>query len=728
MASRQIKLEIVVDDKGTHQIVKVEREVERLAHASKRAGSSMERSFAFLKDMKGTLAAGLGGAGFAMMARDAVRVADSMTLLHNRLNLVGGDMEDLFKLATETHQSMEATATVYTRLARAVEDYGYTTKDVLDVTKALNQAVLVSGASAEEASAGLMQLSQGLALGRLQGQDLKSVMSMIPAVARMIAEGMGVSVGQLRELGKQGQITTQQIMDAILKMKDSVDAEAKTMQTTVSQSMTDFSSAVAVAVDKINHMEGATGGLADTIQWLSKIVAKAPEAWAGFKTVIDAMMYAFVDLEIKIDEFHLKYLETIKSINDNPVGDFIVPDFVANAAEREIKKVNDSLTDEKLLLKEINKGWEEHYKIFQNGYEYEKVKREKTRRDKGGAGIQAQAQGQPSKLTATQLSSMLSQAANLKNTFAMSGMGDEERAYARIDAQYDHYWKKIQELATKAPEKFKEMFGSIDEARAQWAEAWNNETEAAIERFNKMADAGTEAMQDVSDTAYNTSQYVTDMWTYAMQGMSDATQSFFVDALDGKFKDLGASFEKMIKNMLAQWLAAQAQMALFGGTAGKLGGLIGAGVQAISNWWNPSSPVYGDQATMLYTGWRHDGGVVGESAPSKAGFMPAAMFAGAPRLHNGLMPDEYPAILQKGETVLPRGTKAGSPVTVNIFEAPGTQAKVRQRDNGNGGMTLDVIISQIEDRMSNNVAMGRGSLAPVLQSTYGLNRTAGSYR
>ena len=78
--------------------------------------------------------------------------------------------------------------------------------------------------------------------------------------------------------------------------------------------------------------------------------------------------------------------------------------------------------------------------------------------------------------------------------------------------------------------------------------------------------------------------------------------------------------------------------------------------------------------------------------------------------------------------MLPRGVSAGSPVTVNVYEAPGTQAKVQQRDDGNGGLTLDVIISQVEDKLSANVAMGRGSLAPVLQSTYGLNRTAGSYR
>ncbi len=670
------------------------------------------------------LFAGFLGAG---AVGQVVQIADSMSLLHSRLNLVGGDMEEIAKIANATYQNLDATVTVYARLARATQDYGISQQDLLDVTKALNDAVRVSGATSEEAAAALIQLSQGLASGALRGDELRSILEQLPEVGRMIAQGMGVAYGSLRELGKEGKLTTDEVVQAILKMKDSIAAQAGTMETTVSQSIMQLSNVYDIALDKINRMEEGTSTLADTILWLSSVVNKVPQAWAGFKAALAYVDLQFAELTKDVDEFVKRYNELIVTVNNNPFGDWVISDDSAESAKSAIKALEKAIAADEQDLKRRQEIYEKYKRLFENGVPYEAPVR-KTISGHGGTPHPNSNLHGSSQLSASQISALLSQAEKLKQTFALSGMDDESRAYARIDAQYDHYWRKIEELAKKAPEKFREMFSSIDDARKMWAEAWNNETDEAIERFNQVADAGSDAFVVISEDLYNQSQYLTDMWTNAMQGMSDASKTFFVDAMDGNFKDLGASFENMVKQMVSQWLAAQVQMALFGNVPGELGGLLGAGIDAISQWWNPSSPVYGDQATMLYTGWRHDGGVVGESAPSKAAYMPAALFAGAPRLHSGLMPDEFPAILQKGETVLPKGVSAGSPVTVNVYEAPGTQAKVQQRDDGNGGLTLDVIISQVEDKLSANVAMGRGSLAPVLQSTYGLNRTAGSYR
>jgi hypothetical protein len=71
---------------------------------------------------------------------------------------------------------------------------------------------------------------------------------------------------------------------------------------------------------------------------------------------------------------------------------------------------------------------------------------------------------------------------------------------------------------------------------------------------------------------------------------------------------------------------------------------------------------------------RHSGGVVGQGGMTRN--VPAALFAGAPRLHSGLAADEFPSILQRGERVIPKGGGGGSAPIINIYEAPGQKMKV----------------------------------------------------
>ena len=234
----------------------------------------------------------------------------------------------------------------------------------------------------------------------------------------------------------------------------------------------------------------------------------------------------------------------------------------------------------------------------------------------------------------------------------------------------------------------------------------------------------------------STTKYMKDLWTLAMNDMRNATKQLFVDVIKGNFKDIGKSFENMITNMIANWLSMQMQMALFGNTAGELGGLIGAAAKGIGNWFTSEGGLFGasmiDVVANDYTGYgidmygMHSGGKVGLDS-SFVRRMPVSLLSGAPRLHNGLASDEYPTILQRGEEVVPAGeSKRG--VTVNVFEAPGTTTEVRQKDNGSGGLTLDVIIKQVEDKISTNVGLGRGTLGRTLEQTYGLNKAVGAYR
>ncbi len=136
---------------------------------------------------------------------------------------------------------------------------------------------------------------------------------------------------------------------------------------------------------------------------------------------------------------------------------------------------------------------------------------------------------------------------------------------------------------------------------------------------------------------------------------------------------------------------------------------------------NAASGFFGSLLASVF----HRGGVAGESAPARA--VPALAFAGAPRLHSGgiIGPGEVPAILQRGETVLPRGVTPGG-VTINIINHTPAQVRTQERQE-RGERVIDVIIEQVTGLMGRDIARGAG-IAPVLERRYGLSPAAGTLR
>lgn len=159
-----------------------------------------------------------------------MRQLDVLTNLENRLKLVttstaqlNSVMDGLFRVSEQSRTSFETTGQIYTRSALALQNYGVTQQQVLDFTESLNKATILSGASAREANAALIQLSQGLGAGRLNGEELQSVLEQLPYVARIIADEMGVPVTALKKLGSEGKITTEIILNAMTNAGAEID-------------------------------------------------------------------------------------------------------------------------------------------------------------------------------------------------------------------------------------------------------------------------------------------------------------------------------------------------------------------------------------------------------------------------------------------------------------------------------------------------------------------------
>lgn len=177
--------------------------------------------------------------------RAIVEYADEYKNLQSQIRLTAGSTEEfnrasegVFQIAQRSRQGLMGTTSLYASLQRSTEKLGYSQERLLGVTETISKAITVSGASAGAAEAALVQLGQGFASGTLRGEELNSVLEQAPRLAKAIAEGMGVSVGELRKLGEEGKITADAVFKALEGQGAAIASEFSTMGTTVGSSLT----------------------------------------------------------------------------------------------------------------------------------------------------------------------------------------------------------------------------------------------------------------------------------------------------------------------------------------------------------------------------------------------------------------------------------------------------------------------------------------------------------
>lgn len=251
---------------------KVEDRLKRIENRADTMRKTMARAFQF------AIFAG----GIAVLRN----LADTYTNLQNRIRTVTTSYQEqaavterLFNISNATRSSFEATTEVYARTALAVKEMGKSQEETLRFTESLNQAVILSGASAQEAQAGMIQLSQGLASGALRGDELRSVLEQLPAVADVIAKGLGVTRGELRQMGQEGKITADIVLDSFAEAREELAERFGRTVPTISQSFVVFRNKVLQAIGSLDEAVGASRilsqviiGLANNMETLIRIV------------------------------------------------------------------------------------------------------------------------------------------------------------------------------------------------------------------------------------------------------------------------------------------------------------------------------------------------------------------------------------------------------------------------------------------------------------------------
>lgn len=215
-----------------------------------------------------------------------VNTSDQLTSINARLRLMTGSAEAAAAAQEEIYQAAMRSRGAYADMADFVSQLGTVagnaftgTDELVAFAEQIQKQMAISGASGASAQAALVQLTQGLASGTLRGEELNSVLEQTPMIAQTIAEYMGVTTGEMRELASEGKVTAEVVKNAMLGAAEETNAQFEQMPMTWAQVWTMFQN---VAIQALDPVLDAISWLANNIDLVGPIVLGLGAAFGVF--------------------------------------------------------------------------------------------------------------------------------------------------------------------------------------------------------------------------------------------------------------------------------------------------------------------------------------------------------------------------------------------------------------------------------------------------------------
>ncbi|MCR1316282.1 phage tail tape measure protein [Enterobacter soli] len=247
-----------------------------------------------------TRAAALGMAGAfagAFATANLIRIADSYNSLSARVKLATSDATDfataqkgLMDISQRTGSAFADNAALFSRASSSLREWGFSTQEILKLTDSLANGLQVSGASAEETSSLIVQLSQALGRGVLRGQDFNSVAQSGQRIMKALADGMGVAQKDLKGMADAGQLTTDKIVPALISQLGKLKSEFDAMPNSVSAASTRIQNAFMEWVGGANQASGATATISGVMDSAAKNIDTVATA-AGVLVAVGVARY-----------------------------------------------------------------------------------------------------------------------------------------------------------------------------------------------------------------------------------------------------------------------------------------------------------------------------------------------------------------------------------------------------------------------------------------------------
>lgn len=271
---------------GQRQVNERLNKLDQGFNSTAKSVGNAEKSFTSLTKVASALTAAISVQQIAEYGNAWVTVNNKLANSVRANEQLADVTQRVFDISQNTRSSIEATATLYGRLERSTRSAGTSTQDLITLTSTINKGLAVSGATTEEASSTMTQLSQALASGVLRGEEFNSISENGSRLAVALADSLGVTIGQLRGMAAQGKLTTEVVVNGLLKQSDAIAKEFANTALTMGQAFT-------VATNNITKFVGESSSVSTSIKIFNQGVISLSENLDVVANVVSAAAVIF---------------------------------------------------------------------------------------------------------------------------------------------------------------------------------------------------------------------------------------------------------------------------------------------------------------------------------------------------------------------------------------------------------------------------------------------------
>lgn len=257
-------------------------ELNKLDKGARNAGSGMKNAGGAASGLKTSMSMLAGAISVSLIigwGKAFLDIADNMTQLQARIKRLTGDAEtaketfnSLANIASTTGASLSDTTKLWETLTSSLKEAGATNAQVLNLTDTLQKIGRIGGSSTEEMANALRQFGQSIASGTIRAEEFNSILEQMPELARQIAAGLGISMGELRARMLDGKLTAEDALNAIQDRTSVVNAEFAKLPRSISQATGSLETSFAKMIASINEATGASSTFVSVIDSITSAI------------------------------------------------------------------------------------------------------------------------------------------------------------------------------------------------------------------------------------------------------------------------------------------------------------------------------------------------------------------------------------------------------------------------------------------------------------------------
>ncbi|MCM7405041.1 tape measure protein [Enterobacter cloacae] len=729
---------------------KANKSLDSIGNSATNAAKKMDELQTNINRVAGAIAASL----VVDWGKAFLVAADNMSQLNARIERLTGSaaaasqtMQNLMRISSATGGSLQDTAKLWETLSTALRDTGATNGQIIQLTETLQKIGRIGGSSSEEMANALRQFGQSISSGTIRAEEFNSILEQMPELARQIAAGMGVSIGELRQLMLDGKLTAEDALNAIQKQTGSVNAEFEKLPRTLSQANTALTNSFLSMIDSVNQATGASSGMVAVIDSLTaaldRLAGKAISADAQISDLNStaemftrrARTWSWLGLDGW--EAQNKALAGLSNKAAMLVGDLAAvskaSQTAANTKPIEIKATATTTgSKSKGGASAAQKEAEQYAKAQENVNQKLDELRQKAELSAGSVGELSRAQAvlnaqQSLGNTATQEQLILAgqlagKAWDNANALREQAKAEKERTDAAnkfstiqgktsktagLDSQYQKDIADIQQYAQLYPQKI----GEAEAARAAIEQQYRDQRNAAMWEEWAQQNAATQAAAAAFDSLGSVaSNALTGIVTGSMSA-NDALRSVGLTALNSVVNTFVQMGIEWVKSAIMGQAATTAAVAA--STTAQAAGIATttatstAAAAATTAAWTPAAIMssvasfggavaigLGAMAGILaLSGKRKNGG------PVSAGGMYQVGEGGMPEIYQASTGKQYMIPGDNGRVISNKEMTAGGGggVVINIQNYTSSSVDAQAGTDANGGLTVDVIVADLNN-------------------------------